>query len=95
MILIYYRDKNGKILRYHLPPEGWTQEKLEAEMAKFNAPDRDAKVFQQEIKEDSLEMFLYESAGRRRRYPKELIEAALDAISEARDAIIGLDMEED
>ena len=86
MKLIYYRDGEGKIIRYHLPPKEWTPEKLEAEMAKFNETG-DAKVYAQEIAEDSLEMYLYKRAEHQRCYPKEIIQAALDAIEEARDAI--------
>lgn len=94
MLLIYYRNKDGgDILRYHLPPKNMTPEQLKAEMAKFNE-DGDAKVYCQEIKENSLEMFLYEKAQYRKRFTKEVITAALDAISEARDAIECLDVED-
>lgn len=92
MTLVYYRNGNGKIIRYHLPPKEWTTEQLAAEMAKFNEKG-DAKVYAQEIQEDSLEMYLYERAEHQKRYPKEIIQAALDAIEEARDAINCLEAE--
>jgi len=92
MQLIYYRDKNGKILRHHLPPKNLTPERLAAEMAKFNEKG-DEKVFLQEIEEGSLEMHLYEMAKYRRRFPQEVVQAALDAIDEARDAINCLESE--
>lgn len=92
MILIYYKNKNGKIMRHHLPPKDWTKEQLEAEMAKFNEQG-DTKVYAQEIEEGSLEMHLYEMAQYRKRYPQEIIRAALDAIDEARDAINCLEAE--
>lgn len=93
MKLIYYRDKGGKILRYHLPPKDWTPEQLEAEMEKFNEIG-DAKVFCQEIEENSLEMHLYEMAQYRKRFPKDVIQDALDALEAARDAIQCLETED-
>lgn len=86
MKLIYYRDGNGKIIRHHLPPKDMTPEQLEAEMAKFNEQG-DAKVYAQEIAEDSLEMYLFECAQKRKRFTEETVEAAKDAIREALDAI--------
>ena len=50
MKLIYYRDGEGKIIRYHLPPKELAPEQLEAEMAKFNKLG-DTKVYAQEIEE--------------------------------------------
>ena len=93
MLLIYYRDKNGKILRYHLPPKDWTPEQLNAEMEKFNEKG-DVKVFCQEIEENSLEMHLYKKAQFHRRFPKEVVRAALDALEEARNAIECIETED-
>ena len=92
MTLIYYRDKDGKILRYQQMPKGWTLEQLEAEMEKFNKVG-DVKVYRHEVEDGSLEMFLFEKAKYRKRYSKEIIRAALDAIEEARDAIDCIDVE--
>ena len=93
MQLIYYREKDGKILRYHLPPKDWTPEQIKAEMEKFNEKG-DAKVFCQEILEGSLEMHLYEMAQYRKRFPKDVIQDALDALEAARDAIQCLETED-
>lgn len=92
MTLIYYRNGNGKIVRYHLPPKGMTPEQLKTAMEEFNAKGDD-KVYAQEIEEGSLEMCLYERAQYQLRFPKEAIQAALDAIEEARDAINCLEAE--
>lgn len=92
MKLIYYRDKNGKILRYQLPPKKMTQEQLEAAMAEFNETG-DAKVYLHEIEEGSLEMYLYEQAQYRKRFSKEAVQQALDAPEEAKDAIRCLEWE--
>ena len=93
MRLIYYRDGNGKILRNHLPPKGWTQEQIETAVAEFNEKG-DAKAYIHEIEEGSLEMYLYEQAQLRKKFPKEIVMQALDALEEAQDAIRCLEWEE-
>lgn len=93
MQIIYYRtSEDGKVVRYHLPPKGMTPEQIETEISKFNEKG-DAKAYIYNIEEGSVEMFLYEQAQYRRRFPKEIIESALDAISEARDAVLCLEQE--
>jgi len=86
MKLIYYRDGEGKIIRYHLPPKELAPEQLEAEMAKFNKLG-DTKVYAQEIEEGSLEMRLWEDTQKRRRFVEQTVEDAKDAIREALNAI--------
>ena len=93
MQLIYYRDGNGKILRHHLPPKDWTLEKLEAQIAEFNEKD-DTKAYLQNIEEGTLAMHLYEQAQLRKKFPKEVVLQALDALEEAQDAIRCLEWEE-
>ena len=93
MKLIYYRNKDGKILRHHLPPKGMSPEQLETAMAEFNEKGEE-QVYLHEIEEGSLEMHLYEMAQYHRRFPQEVIRAALDAIDEARDAINCLEAED-
>ena len=92
MTLVYYRDGNGKVIRHHLPPKGLTQKQLEEAVAEFNVKNT-TQAFIQEIQDDSLEMHLFERAQYQRRFPKEVIQAALDAIEEARDAINCLEAE--
>lgn len=36
MILIYYKDKDGKIIDHMLPPKGWTVRQVEQEIHSFN-----------------------------------------------------------
>ena len=36
MILIYYRDKTGKIVDHMQPPKGWTLRQVEQEIQNFN-----------------------------------------------------------
>ena len=92
MLLIYYRDKGGKILRHHLPPKEMTLEQIEAAIAEFNEKG-DTKAYCQTIKDGSLEMHLYEQAQLRKRFPKEIVMQALDALEEAQDAIRCLEWE--
>ena len=37
MILIYYKDRNGKIIDHMQPPKGWTLRQVEREIQSFNA----------------------------------------------------------
>lgn len=90
MVLIFYRDGTGKIIRTQRPPIDWPPERLAAEIEKFNS-EGDVKAYSQELKEDSLEFYLYEYAQKQRRYTKDTIQAALDAIEEARDCINSLE----
>ena len=60
--------------------------------------DGENKAFCAKIEENSLEMFLYEKARWQRRFPKLMIEEALEtleALSEARDAIQMLEADEE
>ena len=94
MQIVYYRtSEGGKVVRYHLAPKGMTLEQIETEISKFNEKG-EAKAYLYNIEEESIVMFLYEQAQYRRRFPKEIIESALDAISEARDAILCLEQED-
>lgn len=91
MTLIFYRDATGKIRNHQRPPIDWTPEKLQAEMERFNK-ESDIKAYTQEIKEDSLEFYLYECAQKRLQYTKESIEDALSALDQARDYINSLEV---
>lgn len=86
MILIYYRDNDGKIVRHHLPHKDMTPEQLAAAMEEFNERG-DTKVYAQEIEEGSLEMYLWECAQKQKRFTEETVQAARDAIREALDCI--------
>lgn len=94
MKLIYYRDGEGNIKRYHLPPPQMSEEELTAAIEAFNAKG-EKKAFCAEIEENSLEMFLFEKARWQKRFPKLMIEEALEALSEARDAIQMLEADEE
>lgn len=93
MILIYYRDNDGKIVRHHLPHKDMTPEQLAAAMEEFNERG-DTKVYAQEIEEGSLEMYLYERAQKQKRFTEQSIEDAKDAIREALNAIEYLEVAE-
>ena len=93
MQVIYYRDGNGKILRHHLPPKGWTFEQIESAIAEFNEHG-EAKAYLKNIEEGSLEMHLYEQAQLRKKFPKDVVMQALDALEEAQDAIRCLEWED-
>lgn len=91
MIVIYYRDKDGKIQHYGRLEKEVTKEQLAAKLEEYNSMGG-MQACAQEIHEGSLEMHLFEMAQYRKRYPIEIIRAALDAIDEAREAIESMDV---
>ena len=40
MIIIYYRDADGKIVRAHTAPEDWTMETAQERIDQFNSETR-------------------------------------------------------
>ena len=86
MILIYYTNISGKIVRCHLPPKDWSADRLELAMRDYNKRGPDT-VHLQEIKENSLTAYLFEQAQLRRKLPAEAIRDAIDALSDAHNAL--------
>lgn len=87
MILIYYKNKDGKIVRHHPARDGRTLEQLQDAVEIYNNNGHDQKAYIQEIQEDSLEMYLWEYAQKQKRFTEETVQAARDAIREALDCI--------
>lgn len=83
MILIYYKNNDGKIVRHHPARNGETLEQLQALAEEYNSKCLNQKAFIQEIQEDSLEMYLWECAQKQKRFTEETVQAARDAIREA------------
>lgn len=87
MILIYYKNKDGKIVRHHTTRNGETLESLQPLADDYNVKHETEKAYIQDLPEDSLEMYLWECAQKQKRFTEETVEAAKDAIREALDAI--------
>lgn len=94
MILIYYKNNDGKIVRHHPERTGKTLEQLQALAEEYNSKGYTQQAYIQELPEDSLEMYLWECAQKQKRFTEETVEAAKDAIREALDAINCLEVAE-
>lgn len=87
MILVYYRDVAGKIVRHHTVRDGETLENIQSLVEHYNDTYQDRTAYVQDIQEDSLEMYLFECAQKKKLFTEQTIEDAKDAIREALSAI--------
>ena len=85
MIIIYYRNKDGKISHYHAVPESKTLQEWQVAVAEFNIESTDGRTaYIQEVKDDSLTAYLFQKADERKKWDKESL---LNAISSIEDAL--------
>ncbi len=95
MFIIFYRDGNGKITSHHTAPEDWTEQELAGKIEQYNSEKEKAQgrtAAYLELKDGSIERYLFDYLEQRNRYTKETIEAALDALDEARSCIDSLEV---
>lgn len=90
MQIVYYRDAEGKIRHHHDAPDGMTEERLKAEVEKFNQSDRGRTAHVIDVDAGSFCEYLIQRVKQGNRYTAETIEAAKDAIREALDAVESL-----
>ena len=92
MIIIYYRDADGKIVRHHTPPEDWTMETVQERINQYNMePTNKATVYALQVEDESIEAYLYHKAQERAKWDKEALREAIGAIEDALDAVRGLE----
>lgn len=93
MIIIYYKDKKtGKIGNAHLPkPDTTTMDELAPLIAEYNSEDHMAEAMAVEVADDSLEAYLFNGMIERRKYDKERVQDAIDAIRTALDCVSDLE----
>ena len=89
MIIAYYTNADGVIFKHHKVPDDMNPLELQEKIAEYNKKSRD-KVQVKEIKDGSLEAYLFDLANRRVKLSKETVQDALDALWEARGLIEGL-----
>lgn len=92
MRIIYYRDEAGDITGYHPLNKDWSNEELSARLTEYNsqaerATSRNKTAYCAEFKDDSIEAYLVNADSKRKGYMKEAVEAAIQAIEEARDCV--------
>lgn len=95
MFIIFYKDRDGKITHHQKAPEGWDEGALKEKIEHYNThpePRQTTTAEYIDVADGSIEKYLFEYAEKRTRYTKETIEAALDALDEARSCIDGLEV---
>lgn len=92
MIIIYYRDKDGKITHHQTAPKDLPLEELEDRTRDFNRERTDGKSAHiTEAKNDGLMAYLFQKATERKKWDKEALQDAISSIEDALDAVRGLE----
>ena len=93
MIIVYYRDADGKIVRAHTAPEDWTMETAQERIDQFNSEQsHKATANALRAEEGSIEAYLYQKMQERAAWDKKALQEAMDAIEDALDTVRGLEV---
>lgn len=93
MIIVYYRDADGKIVRAHTAPEDWTMETAQERIDQFNSEQsHKATAYALRAEEGSIEAYLYQKMQERAAWDKKALQEAIDAIEDALDTVRGLEV---
>jgi len=91
MTIIYYTNKDGKIVHHNLVPKKVTREALNIEIQKFNGRKecgRIAHVF--DTPDDGLTAYLLNKAAERRKWDEDVVQDAINDIENALETVRGL-----
>ncbi len=92
MIIIYYRDKDGKITHHHAAPEGWTLEVTQERIDQYNSePGHKTTAQALQAEAGSIEAYLFQKAAKQKKWDKEALQDAISSIEDALDAVRGLE----
>ena len=95
MLLVYYRDKDGAIVRHHPAPEGMTLEQLQKNITVYNFEDATRKEFRtayfEEVEDGTLLAYMVQKAAERKKLDNEAVQYAIGCIEEALSAVPGLE----
>ena len=90
MIIIYYQDKDGKIINVQ-KGEGHTLPEFEGLAQGYNHGSKDGKTAHViEVKDDSLTAYLFGKAMQRKKWDYDTVQEAANAIENALDSVRGL-----
>lgn len=91
MLLVYYRDKDGAIVRHHPAPEGMTPEQLQENVRAYNFEEgrkKDGKTAHfEEVEDGTLLAYMVKKAAERRKLDKEAVQDAISSIEDALDTV--------
>ena len=92
MIIVYYRDSEGKIVRHHTAPDDWTLELAQERIDQFNSEQSNkATAYALQAEDGSIEAYLYQKAQERAKWNKDALRNAISAIEDALDEVRGLE----
>ena len=94
MIIIYYRDDAGKITRAHAPREGQTMADIAPLVVNYNAHAHETNgstAVAAEVPDDSLEAYLFNLANQRKKWDREKVQDAIEALRAALDLVRDLE----
>ncbi len=92
MIIIYYRDKDGKITQHHAAPDDWTMEAVQERIDQYNSePGHTTTAHAHQADNGSVEVYLFQKAAERKKWDAEALQDAISSIEDALDAVRGLE----
>ncbi len=93
MIIIYYRDKDGKIMNSHGNTAEKTLDELKEMAEIFNRDSGRTKrtAYIAEVEDDSITAYLFQKAAERKKWDSEALQDAISSIEDALDAVRGLE----
>lgn len=87
MLLVYYRDKDGAIVRHHPAREGMTLDQLQESIRAYNfeeARKKDGRTAHfEEVEDGTLLAYMVKKAAERRKLDKEAVQDAISSIEDA------------
>lgn len=92
MIIIYYTDKDGKIVSHHKANEEMTPEQIGDAVREFNRCNKNGKtahIF--DAPDDGLTAYLHQKAVERKQWDKKTVQDAIDSLEEALDFVRSLE----
>lgn len=95
MLIIYYKDKDGKIVGCHGNTGEKTLDELKELRYRYNLDSEKTgkTAYVEEVEDDSLTAYLFNKADARKKYDKERFRDAADLLESALDAVKELEWE--
>lgn len=93
MVIVYYKDQEGKITYHHGPREGQTADVLRALTEEYNQTKKENQrtAYVEEVDDDSLAAYLFRKAAERKKRDKEELDYAISSIEDALQAVRSLE----
>lgn len=91
MRIIYYTDKDGRIVHHHAPPESMSPQETDEAVRAYNLePGHDRTAHVQDAENDGLTAYLFRKTAEKRQLDKQAVQDAIDSLEDALDTVRGL-----